>query len=123
VQEKREKIVSAEMKDASGNLLSEQKQGAWKMFSTTLKGASRQTTTLSVTEARERLAQSILQPERIWPELRALSFAWDGSIHKTGIPEQLAASAFPKERFEKFLLERVLPSLWLPDPERGPKRQ
>lgn len=115
--------VSAELKDVSENLRSEQKQGAWKRFSRILKGASQQTTSpLSVVKATERLAQLILQPQHIWPELRALSFAWDGSIHKTGILKQLAASAFPKERFERFLLERVLPSVWLPGAESGRSR-
>ena len=50
----------------------------------------------------------------MWPELQALLFAWNASIHQPGLPEQMVAEAFPKERFTKFLLERACPTVWLP---------
>jgi hypothetical protein len=102
--------VSVEMKDA-GTRVSAEMQGARR----------RPTSSLTQAEASKQLAQSVLQPEHMWPELRALLFAWSGSIHKTGILKQMAAEAFPKERFEKFLLERVCPTLWLPpEPNQEP---
>jgi hypothetical protein len=90
--------------------------------STMMKGASQRTTSpLTQAEASRKLAELVLQPKHIWPELHAFLFAWNGSIHESGIPEQMAAEAFPKERFQKFLLERVCPTLWLPpEPDRQP---
>ena len=94
----------------------------WTRVSAEMKGARRRTTSaLTQAEASKQLAQMLLQPEHVWPEMRALLFAWSGSINESGIPEQLAAEAFPKERFEKFLLERVCPTLWLPpEPDQEP---
>lgn len=107
--------VSAEMKGAQTKALATEKQGAWRRFSAMM-GAAQQRTESSIPEAEagRRLAQLVLQPQHVWAELQALLFAWNGSIHKTGIPEQMAAGAFPEERFKKFLLELVCPSLWLP---------
>ena len=87
-----------------------------------MKGARRRTASpLAQAQASKQLAQLVLQPQHMWPEMRAFLFAWNGSIHKTGIPEQMAAEAFPKERFEKFLVEQVCPTLWLPpEPNQAP---
>jgi len=107
--------VSAEMKDARTRALTEEKRGAWASVSAMFKGASRQTESSSkLAEARRKLAQLVLRPDHMWPELRAFLFAWNGSIHETGIPEQMVSEAFSKDRFEKFLLERVCPNVWLP---------
>lgn len=94
----------------------------WTRVSAEMEGARRRTTSsLTQAQASKQLAQLVLQPKHMWPEMRALLFAWNGAIHKTGIPEQLAAEAFPEDRFQKFLLERVCPTLWLPpEPNQEP---
>ena len=94
----------------------------WTRVSAEMERARRRTTSsLTQVEASNQLAQLVLQPQHMWPEVRAFLFAWSGSIHKTGIPKQMAAEAFPKERFEKFLVERVCPTLWLPpEPDQEP---
>jgi len=51
----------------------------------------------------------------IWPELRAFLFAWDGSINKTLIPDQMKYNALPTERMKSILFS-LLDSVWTPDP-------
>lgn len=65
------------------------------------------------------LSDLILRPEHVWPEIRALLYAWNGSIESTGIPESLKNKALSANWFQNFLCNKVLPSVWLPDPPKG----
>lgn len=60
----------------------------------------------------------------IWPELRAFMIAWDGSINKSGISDQMKYGALQSERVKSILFP-MLESVWIPAPikeEREPPR-
>ena len=60
----------------------------------------------------------------IWPELRAFMIAWDGSINKSGISDQMKYGALQTERVKSILFP-LLESVWIPAPikeEREPPR-
>ena len=69
----------------------------------------------------KRLSALAMQSEHIWPEIEALLFSWKGSIEMTGIDEALKRTAFPYARFQAHFWERLLPSLWLPEPPDAAK--
>jgi hypothetical protein len=53
----------------------------------------------------------------IWPELRAFMVAWDGSINKTLISDQMKYGALQTERMKSILFS-TLESVWMPEPIR-----
>jgi hypothetical protein len=61
-----------------------------------------------------RLASINAKPEHLWPEIRALVYAWDGSINQTSIAENIKQRALSIERFKRHFEEKIFPSLWLP---------
>ena len=53
----------------------------------------------------------------IWPELRAFMVAWDGSINKTLISDQMKYGALQTERMKSILFP-MLETVWMPEPIR-----
>jgi hypothetical protein len=51
----------------------------------------------------------------IWPELRAFMVAWDGSINKTLISDEMKYGALKTERMRSILVP-MLGTVWMPDP-------
>ena len=87
----------------------------WTRVSQAMAGAEYDTEDLNLEIVVEELAELVLNPEHIEGEIGALGAAWEGSIEKTGIGEDMKNNAMPKKAFKDFLLNRLLPSLWLPD--------
>ena len=60
----------------------------------------------------------MLNVEHIVPELQAMLAAWQGSIEKTGVSDQLKWSSMSHEHFRTFIVDRVFPTIWLPEIKR-----
>jgi hypothetical protein len=69
------------------------------------------------------LADVVTFETHVKPELQALFYAWAGSIEKTGINDHMKVTALGSAEFERLFLERILPSLWLPEFSNGLDRE
>lgn len=76
---------------------------------------------IDAVEAADRLAELVLKPEHMFPELRALMYAWRGSIEETGISGSIKDSALGTDRFTDILTKRISPSIWLPEEPPAPE--
>jgi len=65
-----------------------------------------------------RLVELAMKPEHIWPEIQAMTFAWNGSIELSGISDSLKNRAFSATKYKKHLIEQLMPSLWIPEPPK-----
>lgn len=72
-------------------------------------------------QAAGQLAELVLKPEHIWPEIRAFMYAWRGSIEETGISGRLKDNAYGPQRFTEFFAQKVAPSVWLPEEPAAPE--
>ncbi len=64
----------------------------------------------------KRLSEIVLTSEHFWPELQAFNYAWEGSIEKSGISDNLKNQAFPYEKMKNFFFDRLAPHLFIPEP-------
>jgi len=87
----------------------------WDRISDAIAGVAYEIGDLKIANIAKELAVMLLSSTHIGPELQALSAAWEGSIEKTGISEDMKINAMPEKVFKEFLFARLLPSLWLPD--------
>lgn len=87
----------------------------WTRVSQAMAGAEYDTEDLDLEVVAKELAELVLKPEHIEVELAALGAAWEGSIEKTGISEDMKNNAMPEKAFKDFLFTRLIQSLWLPD--------
>ena len=83
--------------------------------SAVMQGEQTEVRGVSSQSAVSRLAKLCNNGAHAWPEIRAFLYAWDGSINLSGISEAMQRSAFPMEKLKKHLLDRVFPSLFLPE--------
>jgi hypothetical protein len=60
-------------------------------------------------------SEIVSDTRHIWPELTAFMVAWDGSINKTLISDQMKYGALQTERMKSILFS-MLGSVWMPDP-------
>lgn len=85
----------------------------WSRVSSAMAGASVRLD-LPRDESARKLAAIALTPEHFWAEFQAFSYAWNGSIEMTGIPDGMKARAMTEEQFREFFIARLAPSLWIP---------
>jgi len=87
----------------------------WTRVSQALAGFEYDSEGLNVDNTAKELATIVLKSEHVQTELQALFDAWEGSIEKTGIQENMKNAAMSEKVFRELFLNRLVPSLWLPN--------
>ena len=89
----------------------------WTRVSESMANTNDNDVELDLADAAMHLANAVENEKHVMPEIQALFFAWRGSIEQTGISGHLRETAFGFEEFKRFFIERILPSIWMPDLE------
>jgi hypothetical protein len=87
----------------------------WDRISDAIAGVQYELGDLKIVNIAKELAVMLLSPTHFWSELQALYAAWEGSIEKTNISENMKRSAMSANTFKDFLFERVIQTVWLPE--------
>jgi hypothetical protein len=90
----------------------------WARVDREIRGSDFDIDDVSVHDTAMNLASLVLSVEHIVPELQAMLAAWQGSIEKTGVSDQLKWSSMSHEHFRTFIVDRVFPTIWLPEIKR-----
>lgn len=95
----------------------------WTRVSEAMSGGNDDYEEMSPEEAGQQMAKAVFSDEHVKPELSAFFYAWNGSIEKTGIGNQMKRDAMNAQAFKDFFFERIASTVWLPNYSDQPEKE